>query len=1125
MSNYVIKTGANGELTPIQIAAIDSIVNAPDNEILVTGEGATSGQFISKNITVSDNNINAEFSGTEVSQSISKTTDTDISNKIYGLGDNSALDRENLSIGWNSVDDSYQLETQHLGLGVKRQIDIVDTTVNHKPKTLELIQSVSNVVLDAVTCFVINNNYCFISAVNLSNNIVIMDISNSSNMKILNTIVNTFVNIPIVSYSQSNFTNFTTVDIGITPPPVGYQVTISGSTDYDGDFIIKSIKGTTFDIETPFTSDVVPKGTFSGQDFTRVEDLHVTGDLLYAGIRDFGLYCFDVSDVDNPILIGCNNTLPFADVNLRQMTVIGNKVFASNADTTNGLITYDVSNVRELKVLNTLPNTTSEGGVYIRDHHLYIFNQNITSLQIYDISDETNYILKDSLNDPNIVRISDSKMSGRYLFAFSITNNILMSYDVQNLTQIVKLSTLALGGAGFTTFQIFGDKILLSRIGIVYLIDISDPTNMQIIQSDTITGGRCFALYNNIFLTVDTATGVFLSYDFKPFIVQQIQSLSIDTTNLIVKDSLIAEKDIFVGGEVTISENLNISNKAFVNGQQIFGNNPDIVYVKTGDDFPAPSGGFHNLKQNTIYVMYNPNPELGQNTIDISNPIKFPDAGGCMITSSSLTNCVLRYLGASALFNTNVSLVGINSIYRISTSAPFGSLFDIKGTLIPSFEFLTRFICEQCALVSFLKIGTIETASVNLINSGFALGAGGLESGIIFKSCFEVNLQNTRFCDFANVADTIFVQVEGDFRIFHCSLNEFTGGNNITVFNIRPNINPDNQLLITGSVIDPNLTTFYAGDSGFITSITDASTAGTVSSVTGLVSSPAEFNTADPLPFVSQTVIHTGFTESSYNGTFICTVSGGGVYQLESLGGVSLEFVSNDTGTFTLNALLIATDTTSGLSETDIININDTINYNGSHNVFDITVNTSFKVSDTYISDESPTVAKWSSGSLTQKDIKILASGNGKIPNSIRFGFGEMNGNALTTSITDLTYDFVNVTGMVQSDISEEWVIIDFVEGIFRYDGIEDFSGTVTVIASMVKAGSTANYRIAVSKNSVIPVFATEPYASFEVKTSVVQVSLIRPISASTGDTIQIVVAGDGTADALTISDFLLNIA
>ena len=96
--------------------------------------------------------------------------------------------------------------------------------------------------------------------------------------------------------------------------------------------------------------------------------------------------------------------------------------------------------------------------------------------------------------------------------------------------------------------------------------------------------------------------------------------------------------------------------------------------------------------------------------------------------------------------------------------------------------------------------------------------------------------------------------------------------------------------------------------------------------------------------------------------------------------------------------------------------------------------------------------------------------------------------------------------------------------GKFTYTGFEDVEGALTAVISAQKAGSTVNYRFTISVNGVAPVFASAVYTPMEVKAAKVSQTLVSPVSLVRGDTVQLMVAGDGTGDDLTITDLVMNI-
>ena len=72
---------------------------------------------------------------------------------------------------------------------------------------------------------------------------------------------------------------------------------------------------------------------------------------------------------------------------------------------------------------------------------------------------------------------------------------------------------------------------------------------------------------------------------------------------------------------------------------------------------------------------------------------------------------------------------------------------------------------------------------------------------------------------------------------------------------------------------------------------------------------------------------------------------------------------------------------------------------------------------------------------------------------------------------------------------------------------------------SGLKSGSTEDYRFTLSINGAIPVFASAAYIPMGVKTSKVQITLALPVTLLQGDTVQVMIAGDGSGDDITITD------
>lgn len=169
----------------------------------------------------------------------------------------------------------------------------------------------------------------------------------------------------------------------------------------------------------------------------------------------------------------------------------------------------------------------------------------------------------------------------------------------------------------------------------------------------------------------------------------------------------------------------------------------------------------------------------------------------------------------------------------------------------------------------------------------------------------------------------------------------------------------------------------------------------------------------------------------------------------------------------------------------------------------------------------------YNASGLNQKDPRVVATIQNAEPNSKYRAFGQTNDNVSATSITSNTYDVIDVTGFVDNTgFSERFELIDAVEGIYEYTGIEPFSGVFAATLSCVKAGASRVYNFIVSKNGATPSFpgAFTPVQTKNVGSQLAQGTFLQSIELVTGDTVQLNVAGVGTSTSLLITDLTISI-
>jgi len=322
-------------------------------------------------------------------------------------------------------------------------------------------------------------------------------------------------------------------------------------------------------------------------------------------------------------------------------------------------------------------------------------------------------------------------------------------------------------------------------------------------------------------------------------------------------------------------------------------------------------------------------------------------------------------------------------------------------------------------------------------------------------------------------------------------------------------VNIANGSLSGGALFDES------GVEGSFTAVTDAAIGATAASAVSGTSAVLRINHGGPAVFVGQQVILSTFvTNTEYNGTFMATAVGAGFFEIESI-----PFGAAETGSFLSNSVTL-TDTGTTLVDGDSITVDtdSATDYDGGSLVYNQLVN-SFQINRTFTATAT---GAWSTKGLNQRDPRVLSSNNPNFSNSEVVAFGQMNGNTNLTAITDGVYLPLDVTGMTENPITERFKMINSVEGVFEFTGNESSSAVHIVTIFATKTTTTRNYRFAIAVNGVAPVFASAVYTPMEVKTTKVQITLTIPAVFTKGDTGQIMVAGDGTADDLTITDMFI---
>lgn len=346
------------------------------------------------------------------------------------------------------------------------------------------------------------------------------------------------------------------------------------------------------------------------------------------------------------------------------------------------------------------------------------------------------------------------------------------------------------------------------------------------------------------------------------------------------------------------------------------------------------------------------------------------------------------------------------------------------------------------------------------------------------------------------------------------SVNNFELNANDSVFLADPSVE---------GTIDIQVNPYDGVSNFFQPPISNAITAFTIAdiTITSFTNSAANPGTHTDLNFDLPTNIIRGqkiliADEAAYDGIHV--VTGVSDDQLK----VEIEVVHSTSDEGTLKRTKV-TSANHGFIRDQTTPITLTSAYNGTTNILQIEDDDNVILPIAFATDEATGTISATSG--TQKTIGINAKSNGQAADSKIIGFGQMNGNSTETIIASSnTYQAIDVSSVDDDAVSERFTLIDADAGIYQYDDNKPITASVEYVIFGFKSGSIENYRFAVSVNGAIPDFATSKYSPLEIKTTIATTTVIKSVPMVKGDTIQPMVAPEGTTSNMTVSDISMSI-
>lgn len=522
----------------------------------------------------------------------------------------------------------------------------------------------------------------------------------------------------------------------------------------------------------------------------------------------------------------------------------------------------------------------------------------------------------------------------------------------------------------------------------------------------------------------------------------------------------------------------------------------NVVPINDITDFPAPVSGVITLAVNTMYEIRAP----------ISTSNRFVLQNNTVMRAINSVQNRLTYTGTGIFFTATGITEDIQfrdmEVFATGTGA---TLFSLQGTFTLSITFTV--------FTGFDNLGTLTDFTAVLWRE---VGCLSFDTGVTFTDIQTVSLHTLSLESNAGVSsEEAMINVTGRVSTF-ISADAFLAVSisPVDIFDISPTVNAAASMRINNV---RNLGTgdfFTTGSTASISAFANADPASVaVTSVTDNSGVAVFTTTAVHGLTVEDVVVHTTFSEGTYNGTFVVSkVTSTTEYEV-TLSEINVSFVATGTGTLQ-NKRVLVTSTSHGLSVDTPVLIKDTINYDAGYNIKDILTN-SFEIQAVFVITET---GNWSTGSLTETEIRVDVSHSSPQESSTNIGSFVATGNTTVTTIDteDVFVDFNLDGSAIESSNIEKWTLIDTDTGELRYDGLEPFRGMLATTVTIEPNGSKIYNIRAVKNGSALPDVTVSRLA---ISGTVATIPLDVPVSVVNGDLVRLQILEEDGTDNPTITD------
>ena len=857
------------------------------------------------------------------------------------------------------------------------------------------------------------------------------------------------------------------------------------------------------DISTP-TSPTLVSSLIDAVNLNGTRGVAVANGYAYvlATIGD-RLTIVDVSDPSAPVVTG--SLTDSTNINSPRGVYISGKYAYVASDTGNSLAIIDISDPIAPTLTGSLVdavNLDAAISVYVLGNYAYVAVANTDSLVIIDITDKTTPTIIGSVADAiNMARPRSVFVSGKYAYVVASNSDSLVVIDVSDPAIPVVAGSLLDSTNMDQPIGMFlsGNYVYVASFtsSSLAIIDVSDPTtpiltsslldatNMGGAIAVAVEGKHAYVLGN----TVDSLAIV----DINGIASSSASIGNLEVGYLSVDDNAVIHNNLYTGGLNVGPHGIHTSGDMSTSFGIVSVNPSSTIEINSAEQFEAlATAGVITISTNTNITIH----------AGVSTSSRFVIESGVTLGINSLPNAdpfFLNYSGTGDFFS-GAGTVRIGELLLFSSST--GTLVNIDGG---------SFVVQHSLIFGFDSLGSVSNGSVVIFRfmSFGDIGGGLTITDIAGTQIFSIDHSGTGLTSPFFIYNQQLSNTQMSLDIVNLRLG--TGGSVLDISSQVNDLSPltvDRVTTITGDLFkqsiltDATIISVAPGSplSGSITAMADNGDSGTT-----ILSTTVYFD--------GELVTQSGTT--SYNDTFrVFNVVAGVSYDIQT------DFVANDaTGQIDSARIEITLTAGHGIVVQDDLKIITSNFYNGFVIALDFPSTDVLTVNGTFIATDTGLIER--ELSLDQTDPRVLAKSNPQIANSQSIAFGNQNANTQATAVLDGTYVTAAFSGITINQVTEGFRLVDDQNCVWEYIRNEPFNGTLSGSVSMLKSGSTANYRMAMSTNSVAPTFATAPYVPIEVKTTQITKPFTFSAILEKGDTIELMVAGDGTSNSLTFTGII----